>query len=223
MSEFYHLFENSKALRNLDRYDIFSIGCGPCSDLFGIAKHLIANRKNAPIKYIGVDLNENWCDIHELIKKRTVKSKLDINIRFFNDDITQALKKAKNKKDTFPVNIVTLHYVLSDMVANNLNITEFLEKLYKHIVKRLPSGSFIIINDINHYNTRDYFDIFLKLLQSKGEYKFKRYHYRNNNRTTYKYGEQHPLNSLAVSIPDYLYNYNVWEFCSSSQMLIEKI
>jgi hypothetical protein len=223
MSEFYHLVENSKALRNLDRYDIFSIGCGPCSDLFGIAKHLIKNRKATPIKYIGVDLNENWSDIHELIKKRTEKSKLNIDIRFHNKDITRVLKNTKGKKGTIPVNIITLHYVLSDMVANNLNITEFLEKLYKHIIKRLPSGSFVIINDINHYNTRDYFDIFLKLLQSKGKYKFKRYHYNNNNRTAYEYGEQHPLNSLAVSIPDYLYDYNVWEFCSSSQMLIKKM
>jgi len=223
MSEFYHLFEHNKALWNLDRYDIFSIGCGPCSDLFGIAKHLITNKKSSPIKYIGVDLNSSWNDVHDLIKTRCDKSKLDIDIRFHNDDITKALDKSSSKTDTIPINIVTLHYVLSDMVANNLDIIVFLEKLYEHIVRRLPSGAFIIINDINHYNTRDYFDYFLRLLQGKGEYKFKRYHYHNNNRTPYEYGTLHPVNSLAVDIPGYLYDYNVWEFCSSSQMLIKKM
>ena len=82
---------------------IFSIGCGPCSDLFGIAKHLIKNRKSVPVEYIGVDFNEQWRNVHKLVQERAEKSKLDINIRFYKDDISQPLQIREAALKSFPI------------------------------------------------------------------------------------------------------------------------
>ena len=222
MSEISHLFSSDKELSDLKKYNVFSIGCGPCSDLFGITNYLIDNKKKSSVKYFGFDLNEFWRDIHSNIKKRAERSAIDVECKFIYKDIFDVLKKEETWPDTLSINIVIFHYLLSDMVANRADIRGFFVKVYRYILSRMKADSFIIINDINHYNTRDYFDLFLKFLETKGDYKGSKYHFENNNRWFFSYGSRHPSNSLVREAPSICYSYNFWEFCSSSQMLIRK-
>jgi len=223
MSEFYYLFRNNDELRSLDDYTILSVGCGPCSDLLGIAHYVGSSRPNVSIKYIGVDLNPYWGNVHAVVDSESKRSNLDIKTKFLQKDITEIFNGLGEKTDKLSVNIVTLHYVLSDMVYNAGNIHNFFKDLYNSIISKMPNGSFIVINDINHYKARDYFDVFFRMLCGYGWYTCEKYYFDNNLREPHVYGDKHPSNALALEIPAYLHDYDVWNYCSSSQMLIKKM
>lgn len=59
----------SEALRNIEEYRVVSIGCGGCPDLMAFETYCHQEENWKSVKYIGIDVNQNWRAIHEVIKQ----------------------------------------------------------------------------------------------------------------------------------------------------------
>ena len=108
-SEIEHAFNECNLLSDKEYLNILSIGCGPCTDLVGIKNAIGA--EDIDLKYVGVDLNERWRNIHEFIRDNSNEMEID----FIYDDIFNVLDKDKN----IEFNVLVLQYVLSDMFKYN--------------------------------------------------------------------------------------------------------
>lgn len=224
LSEIYHLFESNPWLNQLGSFRILSIGCGPCSDLFGIARWMRDNEKeNVSITYLGCDLNEIWADIHSKIKKLAIKSEQEIKCKIIGTDAFSLFRAFEEKwPGEIPFNILTLQYVMSDMVSNEEEIIKFFKRLRRYIIGKMPSGSVVIINDINYEGTRKYYWELLSILREKGAYKCKTYHFPCLGQKYYPFGTEHLNVRLVQSPPEIANDFNVWKECRSSQMVIKK-
>ena len=222
-SEIQYLFESHYTLSELECMRVISIGCGPCTDLVGVLNFIKTSELDIPIEYTGIDLNDIWSNVHNLISSNNNDM---INSRFIYDDIFNLVHNDLLKNDIRP-NILIFQYVLSDMRKYNTDkeIKSFIDKLIKSIVINLEDNSYIILNDINHCDTRQYFEYMLEKIKSNNiEIQWHRHHFRNNARPYhYDYGEEYESNDLTSVIPnDILDTYNPWTFCSSAQLIIRK-
>lgn len=56
-----------QTFRNAAEVRLWSIGCGPATELFGLHNFKINNQLNFVIKYKGFDLNAIWHHVHDYI------------------------------------------------------------------------------------------------------------------------------------------------------------
>ncbi|OJX88848.1 MAG: hypothetical protein BGP01_05805 [Paludibacter sp. 47-17] len=137
-----------------DTFKILSIGCGACADLFGIHHFLTTNSRNVQLTYTGVDYNDRWSNIHRVIDR--------IFISYYQTEfIYQNAFDYIDGLDTVDFNVMILQYILNEVIKNNNQdgINNFIDKLVEGVIEKLPSGSLIIFNDINHKCVRDYYPI----------------------------------------------------------------
>lgn len=151
-SEIYYGFNALKnhSSTNKQQYKVLSIGCGDCADLFGIHRFVTDNQLNVDISYTGVDINTKWEPIHEKIKETFP----NISFDFKYQDVFEYLEA----QGIIEYNIIILEYVLNEIRKYTSDIIDnFIDLFARVIVDKLPSGSLIIINDINHNMVRDFF------------------------------------------------------------------
>jgi len=224
-SEIYYLLNNHVQFKSLNDIVVWSIGCGPCSDLFAIANWMQNNNK-FNLKYVGFDLNNEWQPIQNDVQSIASRSPVGVNSNILNHNIFTIYRSVSEWPDTLPVNVLFLQYVISDLASNVINsdVDFFLNRTVDLLIKRMPSNSFVIINDINHHTlARNHFEKLINLLRGSGKYSFTRYHFVNNNRQDYiQYGQQHQSNNILWPIPQYCLIHNPWNFCSSAQLVIHK-
>ncbi|MBN7576228.1 hypothetical protein C1H57_17355 [Clostridium sp. 2-1] len=218
-SEIEHVFMKFNILNSIEKLNVLSIGCGPCTDLMGIINTISKVNPNIKLDYTGVDLNDIWNHIHEHIQQNNNDN---IQTRFIYDDVFNILN---GEDEGIEFNVLVLQYVVSDMVKYDLDGTstfDFIDKLVDCIIKHMEKGSIIIMNDINYMTTRKYFDYMLTKLNSHYEYAC--CHFNNNYRDNhFDYGEEYNSNELTTIIPtNILEDYNPWQFCSSAQMIVRK-
>lgn len=222
-SEVEYLLDQVTGIDELRKFRIISVGCGPCSELFGFLNYLQKRDDDRKIIFLGFDLNEIWEIIHSKIEDIAEKTEPIKRVRFYTKDIFELFDKIK-KGDGLPVNIIFLNYLFSDMTANGYDVTEFIDNLENLIFKKMPKNSYILVNDINH-NTlaRNYFDYMYDLLRRKYRISTVKYHFHNPNRPfVYSYGRKHSENTIKTEIPRELEKYNPWKYCASAQMAIQK-
>ena len=96
------------------------------------------------------DINTKWKSIHEKIEEIFP----NIEFNFTYQDVFEYIAN----QDTIEYNIIILEYVLNEIRKYTPDIIDcFIDSFARVVVDRLPSGSLIIINDINHNMVRDYF------------------------------------------------------------------
>ncbi|EPB8152961.1 hypothetical protein PTM93_02945 [Clostridium perfringens] len=220
LSEIGNIFYRQNFINEREKLNIISIGCGPCTDLMGIKQYIENNDLTITLKYLGIDLNENWKDIHKFIKSDFKEEDID----FIYDDVFNVFNKEDNIGN---YDILFLQYLISDMIKYNDNdsMNTFIDNLVEKIISHMPVGSLIIINDINLQDVRIYFELILKKMSEKNfEYKYERLHFDNYARPThYHYGSEYCDNDLICNIPvEIQEKYNPWMFCSSSQLIIKR-
>ncbi|MGX8795261.1 hypothetical protein ACR6HW_04050 [Fusibacter sp. JL298sf-3] len=214
-SEIYHIFANFNKLYKLNKeINVLSIGCGSCSDFFGISSALESVRTN----YYGIDLNEEWKHIHDYIKKNS-RSTVEYTYRDIFDIINSDLSNIE-------FHILSLQYMLSDLIKYKTvdEINCFFQALVRNIIFKMPKNSIIIINDINYREPRDCFWYLLNNINKLGiEYSSRRLHFSHNIKKHYRYGEKYANNSLVFDIDEDIVNkYHPWQFCSSAQLIVRK-
>lgn len=198
---------------------IGSIGCGPCSELFGLDQFKRHNRLSFKIQYKGFELINNWSHIHNKI----VEMGIVHHIEFHYEDVFNYYTLHQD----YP-QILILNYVVSDIVRRNseVGINSFLIKLYE-LIEHMSSKSFVVINDINLGRTnreaRYYYDIIENELQYRGiNIDTRKYHFPNSQRYYYAYGLMLP-NNITCHIPnDIMQKYNPWSECRSAALIIYK-
>lgn len=222
-AEIDHLIARLNFLNGLDTYDILSLGCGPCTELVGILSSLSRTQQNRPLSFVGIDSNLIWQPIHSKLIEATAGSGCQASVRFMYGDALQVIRSLNLQNTGWRPNILILQYFISNLVMSGANVLSFTKELSGSVVPFMPIGSYIVLNDINHYSARFYSDILEKTVTSSCPTWVYRAHFRNNNRQAYQYGEEHKTNLLTSKVPEQIRNrYHPWEFCTSAQMVINK-
>lgn len=124
-------------------------------------------------------------------------------------------------------NVVVLEYLLSHFPSCERK--ELAEKLFDGIIqfalaKRYPNSPFlIIINDIDHYEIRNTFDILItKLADNDYHGTYSKYHFKTRRKDFGDGSSQHTLNLNCFSIPEKQKElFDCAIICSSAQLVIE--
>lgn len=198
---------------------IGSIGCGPCSELFGLYQFREHNNLSFQIQYRGFELIEKWKHIHRKIESLNIANEID----FQYEDVFEYYNRNRN----FP-QILILNYVLSDIIrrCSADDLTVFFENLYT-LINRMCGKSFIVFNDINlGRNTaeaRFYYNLIEQELQKRHiNVVTRKYHFPNSQRFYVQYGNELP-NNITCNIPRNInQKYNPWAECRSAAIIIYK-
>lgn len=219
LSEIGRIFSEINILDSKKDISMISIGCGPCTDLFGVKQYMRNNNVDINLKYTGIELEDKWQYVHKLISSKTGNN----DIKFIYTDITKD-DDLPNELNT--CDILFFQYVISDMTRNNTeqDMKTFLQHIVERIIWRMKAGSYIIINDINHDKARVYFD---KMVDIMGKVGIKssawRYHFESNKPTHYHYGNEYEDNSLICYVDDDIKRYyGSWMNCGSAQIIIRR-
>jgi hypothetical protein len=212
LNRYTNVFRNAQIVR------LWSIGCGPATELFGLHNFKINNHLDFEIEYKGFDLNEIWTPIHNFIHPLN-----NFQADFFNQDFFNYLETTEERP-----HIVILNYLLSDILRTNREyINEFIENLctwYSHVER-----TFLIINDINlgrNINeSRFYYERIVKRVRELRELNVLRhegrYHFANGQRFYFQYGQRN-INNQVQLIPDPEIEefYSPWLECRSAQLVL---
>lgn len=220
-SEILYLLRESNALNEIDNYNVLSIGCGACPDLIAFERYCQENEFQKTVKYYGIDVNEKWKTIHNVI--RNYKTSYLIKAQFEYSDAVKENCIIQN------VNIIVLQYVISHFYNNGqiIQIDSFFQKFVEEFVKNKQKNApmIILINDVNStYRGRDYFsDLEKKILSSGFHCRSNRYYFDYKiQHPEQRYGNKHEKNCVLFEIPkEYESIYYPWHYCTSAQMLIE--
>lgn len=147
-SEIYHIFlQKTEMIDKLNNSLIFSLGCGPASELVAIDE-LVKVKKMHNVRYCGYDPNIIWSKTHSIIKHTSDNNELKIEFKeeLINEE-TDGLDK---------IDFLCLNYVCSDVFvhekSNKETIQEWLENKISPLLYKMKKGAFIIINDVNSPN-----------------------------------------------------------------------
>lgn len=221
-SEIDILMSKLKSLKHYDSFDVLSIGCGPCTELVGVHRCMNRSGYNKPLTYVAFEMNKIWEPVHSFYKQYFSNDGPN-RLRISYTDACQSIPRLNLDALEWRPNILILQYVLSDMNKAKMPIRTFIDSLMDNVISHMPLFSYVIINDINHWKARQWFDYLETKFSDK--YKVWRYkgHFSNNNRKAYEYGTLHPSNRLSCTIDRTIgVKYNPWNFCSSAHLVLKK-
>lgn len=219
-SEIEYALNTIDHLPKLDKFNILSLGCGASPDLIAIENYVKRNGFNISIDYLGIDINDNWKPIHDVIKSYGFTNK--INIGYLYEDVIETYKDHYSDK----INIFVMQYLISHFYNTGklTMVRDFYKRLIKNVVSYMPKEAVIIINDVNScYRGRDLLVIFANMIQQAGinariTQRYFNYNIRNVHQ---EYGIVYPNNNVLEWPSSALANYNPWTVCSSAQLIIE--
>lgn len=230
-SEIMYALERCIDLHDVASLKVLSFGCGPCTDLFAIeslrGKNVLSFEE---IEYRGVDYSETvWKNIHQDIQSYNNGQR---KIRFYYRDACELIDIIS--RGTWVPNLITFQYVFSDMQKHSEvnSIRKFLNIFSEYYNTKIPSKSYIILNDVNlsrsYGGGREFFDELYKGLTHsicrKGRFcddNAKSPYYPRG----YIYGEdsdgEFPCNANRFDITPWM-RYSPYNTCASAQMIIKK-
>lgn len=207
-------------LHRYPEYRILSLGCGGTPDLMAFEE---TNSEAKKIMYRGYDMNPYWTPIHNKIQSYTSNHSMDVKL--FRENIFNIIEYEKNSGEQY--NVIILEYLISHF--SNDDRDNLVQKLLDGVVQislnnRYPYSPFlIIINDIDHYNIREAFEILIDKLQRnhchgssyKRHFKIRSTDYGDNS-------IRHSSCLNCFSIPEnQKRSFNCAIMCTSAQMIIE--
>lgn len=204
------IFTGEHKLENLN---IMSIGCGPCSEAFAIELFCDEIKYEGNISYCGFDLNPIWEEVHSF-----VTDNLSFPASIITEDCFQYIE---SKQDFSYPNILIFNYLFSDIAVRG-NLNQFITDVVEKIIDKMPAKSIIIVNDINHYMSRDYYKVLIRKSNIK------------NNITQaslsfsgYQYGDRYSYNNAFFylkedSLKKLISLYDTRTLCKSAQLLMLK-
>lgn len=205
-------------------YKILSIGCGGAPDLMAF-EQILSPSGTEKIFYTGCDINPYWQPIHNEISQYAQLSP-NITAKFiigniFNPDLFSELS-------TQCFNVITLEYLLSHFPNDdreNLS-NQLFDKLINFVLPNQVNNSpfLFIINDIDNYNVRPYFESLIHRLENADYHLsiLKRVHYKARNADYEDESQLYYTNQNKFDIPEEIKNeFNCAINCSSAQLILE--
>ncbi len=216
---FWHIFKDRDAKLPMT---IFSLGCGPASELyglFGIARYLSIPVEN--ITYKGFDLDEKW----KAVNKQSLSSFVGQKVEFIYSDMFLYVSE-KNIK----IDILVLNYVLSDcMRYDKSKAISIVDNVYKMIVSGIVKS--LIINDIALFYTDDkhksaytcMLDLEKKFVENSIPVSITKKRFSEPKTTAVEpYGNLSGKNTIVFNIPDNILSYSPFFLCDSIVLIIQK-
>lgn len=209
------------SLSDYPAYNILSVGCGGAPDLMAFEEIMsVLDMKN--IFYKGYDVNPFWSPIHRAIEQYTLSTQYAY-AELITKDIFDALRGGELVAHNY--NIIVLEYLLSHFPPQNRAnwANELFDGLLQNVLpNRLDKSPFLfLINDIDHFQVRDCFDVFLQKLKVAGYHgSYMRKHFRDRD---YNDGStQYSTWNNRFPIPETMKeNFDCAINCTSAQLIVE--
>lgn len=209
------------SLSDYPAYNILSVGCGGVPDLMAFEEIMsVLDMKN--IFYKGYDVNPFWSPIHRAIEQYTLSTQYAY-AELITKDIFDALRGGELVAHNY--NIIVLEYLLSHFPPQNRAnwANELFDGLLQNVLpNRLDKSPFLfLINDIDHFQVRDCFDVFLQKLKVAGYHgSYMRKHFRDRD---YNDGStQYSTWNNRFPIPETMKeNFDCAINCTSAQLIVE--
>lgn len=168
-TELFCAFQNKRDfLIDYPYFHILSLGCGGCADLMGFEYFWQQNNLNAPISYIGIDINDKWTDVHNAISGYANDNNIKFKIPFYEDVFS-----VFRERDIHQTNIIVISYLISYLYNSGQidQIDELVNMVADNIVSKKGEDNklLFVINDVNsNRRGRDYFTRFESAIRRKG-------------------------------------------------------
>ena len=151
-SEIFRIFlQKTEMIEKLNNSLIFSLGCGPATELVSIDE-LIKKNFLKNVRYYGYDPNIIWNKTHSIIKHTSDNNKLGIE---FKEELIN-----KDTEELDKIDFLFLNYVCSDIFvhekSNQESLQEWLDNKVTPLINKMKKGAYIIINDVNSPNMGRY-------------------------------------------------------------------
>ena len=212
--EMYLLFK--ARYRDIALYDdlwVTSIGCGPCTELYGgLAVWRGLSKDDDRFHFRGFDLEERWASI--LNKVPVFLPTVDV-ITIIGDCFEYY--KASNEQ----INIIVLNYMLSDMVKfHGGQLRSFFFKLCALILEKNPR--YLMINDIYLRDSIAASNALIEYIKSSGfniQYGRRQFHILDER--IGKFGKLEGPKPFTISNVDVSLKYDPFSAANSIQTIIE--
>lgn len=227
-SEVFHILNNNIKFINREETNVLSIGCGPATELIGFEKYIHTN-KDIKINFWGYDMNPVWTSCHKFFPD-IFRYRNNVNV-FFQ---TQFLNE--NNPIVKEINFLFLNYLISDIYKHaktnpSKEVMDYLTKVITPIFLKMPSESYVIINDTNScYMGRNEIETWINSVNSsalsvkKGVFDYPgRYNYANFNAG----GKVESNNTLIFPAPNSAFvNYDKYTInvneCRSAYVVLQR-
>lgn len=212
-AEIFFLFQCiQRSLVQKDELFVTSIGCGPCTELFGALFHWRSiGKNNATFHFRGFDLEPMWTPLMNNIPQFINGG--DIHIE--NSDVFDYYSLTHEKID-----VLVLNYMLSDMLKfYSRDYHTFLMSLCDMIKRIAPR--YLLINDIYLLASINAIN---KLLQSLSEhgisFRYVKMQYPGNNSFIGEFGRQIVRQSFDMPNQAIVERYDPFRYVNSIQTII---
>ncbi len=193
--------------------NIYSVGCGPSTELYG-AELLL---KEEPFNYVGFDANTVWSDL-QIFNKNNF-SGTNKTVTFVHENFFDYIETHEEHID-----ILILNYFLSDIV-------KFTPREYENFLVSLlgviRSGriSYLIINDVMLTRSNGTGYACMKEIEEKlkesSDFKFARYHFQDPTEYQMLYGEKKDNHLMFPFVGKEIEKYDPFKTCGSLLLLIK--
>lgn len=209
-------------LSRYSSYAILSLGCGGAPDLMAFEMGSLENGgKN--IAYTGYDANPYWKIIHALIYGYAQAR--GIAAKFFIKNIFEAL--ADGETEMHHYNIVVLQYIISHFQPEERY--DLAGKLFDGLIRKVlnhprrMSPTLFLLNDIDHVDVRNFYDLFLsKLTAANCRFSSMRRHFKEREYDCGDGSTQYASWSNKFFIPETIKNdFDCAIKCTSAQLIVE--
>lgn len=147
-SEIYRIFLQKKdMIEKLNNSLIFSLGCGPATELVSIDELIKVNHLQN-VTYYGYEPNKFWDKTHSIASYNHDNKELNFE---FKNELIKAETAGIDRID-----FLFLNYVCSDVYvhenSNKETLMEWLENKVSPLIYKMKQGAYVIINDVNSPN-----------------------------------------------------------------------
>jgi len=219
-----------------DNPRILSVGCGPCTDLFGFEAYYIKYKPKSMIEYHGLEKSMLWNEFNRFIIQHGKKYKL-ARVEVMYLDAIYKFHKIEDIMRCEKPNIISFQYVLPDMAKyyNVAFVNRFAENFVVKALEKLPKSTMIIFNDTNvtQQNTlrnpeevkgREILDYLVRKFWFNCNIAVLKYYFPYNSDPSLCFGGVHSKCEIDTeSVPEDFKNYfEMWNQYRSAQLVLVK-
>ncbi|AZT89235.1 hypothetical protein ELD05_00220 [Caldicellulosiruptor changbaiensis] len=219
-----------------DNPRILSVGCGPCTDLFGFEAYYRKYKPKSMIEYHGFEKSMLWNEVHRFIIQHGKKHKL-ARVEVTYMDAINEFHKIEDIMRCEKPNIISFQYVLSDMAKyyDVAFVKRFAEKFVVKAFDILPKSTMIIFNDTNvtqqyalrnpeEVKGREILDYLARKFWTNYNIAVLKYYFPYNSDLSLCFGCAHSKCDIDMeSVPEELKNYfEMWNQYRSAQLVFVK-
>uniref|UniRef100_A0A7C5V3I6 Uncharacterized protein n=1 Tax=Caldicellulosiruptor owensensis TaxID=55205 RepID=A0A7C5V3I6_9FIRM len=219
-----------------DNPRIFSVGCGPCTDLFGFEAYYRKYKPESMIEYRGLEKSKLWNEVHRFI----IQHGKNYNLARVEVTYMDAISKFNEIEDIMSCekpNIISFQYVLSDMAKYHdvAFVKRFAENFVVKAFEILPKSTIIIFNDTNvtqqyalrnpeEVKGREILAYLARKFWGNSNISVLKYYFPYNSDSTLCFGVAHSKCEIDMkSVPEDLKNYfEMWNQYRSAQLVLVK-